>query len=119
MVSKYPPVASSWAYCALHLENSSALTEQEKTRVDMSKMIEKQESVLPFDQMVTSKVNSVLTQYGKETKMPDVPRIDSLPAELQSLYRDMMMKGVKSRLSKDLVYPTLPAERVANLQKLQ
>lgn len=48
----------------------------------MSKMIEKQEITLPFDQMVTSKVNSVLTQYGKETKMPDVPRIDSLPAEL-------------------------------------
>ena len=118
LVGKYPPVANSWAYCALDLDNSSALTDLEKTRVDMTKMLEKPEVTLPFDEMLTSKVNSVMAQYGKETKMPEVPKVDSLPAELQSLYKDMMMKGVKSRLSKDLVYPTLPAERVANLKKL-
>lgn len=63
-LKKYQPVANSWAYCSLDLENSTANTEEEKKLNNQSYKNDRWENFKPKDVYFHGKLREALVDSG-------------------------------------------------------
>lgn len=67
-MGKIQPCPNSWAYCALDLENSRALTDREKQRLDAKKRLEKPDAPETREEHFNKKLITAFQDSNKFSK---------------------------------------------------
>ena len=102
-MKKYTAYSNSWAYCALDLEHSTALTEDEQKFANPSYKNERMANFKPKDVYFHGKLrealvdSSLFASAAVDKAMKNVEP-DEIPQELQDAYYEMMRSAVKLRL---------------------